>query len=163
MSNLSIYSEEFTTPIGEAINDGKELVVWHQISRAGGQQEWFLISRIEGLTEILKQSQVASAFTVFEWIPVPLSPNADLNWLGETRNVLANETCNRMLLLKPISPNPSTTIRLIWISEPDDLTNWFENNVGAEVQVGRIQSVSNGELIRGYMPDVKGIPQPGIY
>ena len=66
MNNISVQSEEFIAPVDEALSNGRELVVWHQIPRSGGQQEWYLINQIEGLLEILRQGQTGSAFTIDE-------------------------------------------------------------------------------------------------
>jgi hypothetical protein len=71
MTKLSIHSASFLNPVHLALQEGKSLVVWHQIPWSGGAQEWYLIRHSAALIAVLDHGRVASAFTIDEWFELP--------------------------------------------------------------------------------------------
>jgi hypothetical protein len=70
-----------------------------------------------------------------------------------------------MLLLAPQANKDDQTIpiALSWVGDATDLREWFDAHVGEAMMIGRIPSVWDGEIVRGYGPDANGIPQSGAY
>jgi hypothetical protein len=163
MTKISIRSDEFFQPISEAFEHGKKVIVWHQIPWSGGMQEWFLIHSISTLDTILSKGRIASAFTAYEWIEVHTSQIVNEIWIEQISLTLQEETRNLMLLIEPVVPNEIEPIQLTWVGEVDDIKKYYEQHIGEKATVGRIPSVTDGELIRGYYPDNDGVPQSGPY
>ena len=157
MEKISVKNSEFRNKIIQSLKEGKQLVIWHQIPWSGGSQEWFLIQQEEELNRVLAKGRIASAFTVYEWIEIPLPSMVDQIWFTQTKVALSQEKDNAMILLSVQSPSN----KLVWIGEDEDLENWFEGHKGMEVDAGRIPNLWYGEIIRGYYPDEQGIPQSG--
>jgi hypothetical protein len=163
MTKLSIRSKEFVGSITEAVDQGKKLVIWHQIPWSGGQQEWFLIENIEALTPILDRGRVASAFTAYEWIELFPLQIVHEEWRAQVSEALAREIPNEMLLIQQADPMEQTPSPLAFIGEEVDLEEYCQQYAGFAVKVGRIPNLWAGEIIRGYFPDANGIPQSGPY
>jgi|GEM_PF-5019007 len=163
MTKLSIRSKEFVNPIVEALDQGKKLVIWHQIPWSGGNQEWFLIENIEALTPILNRGRVASAFTVYEWIELSLPRVINEEWLAQVSEALAHETPNDMLLIQQAKSESQALTKLAWISEFEDIEEYYQQYMGFKVAVGRIPNLWTGEIVTGYFPDANGVPQSGPY
>ena len=163
MTKLSIRSKEFVSPIAEALDQGKKLVIWHQIPWSGGNQEWFLIESIEALTPVLNRGRLASAFTAYEWIALPLSRIVNEEWLAQVSEALAHERPNQILLIQEAELESQAPAKLAWIGEAEDVKEYHQRHLGFKVTVGRIPNLSTGEIVRGYFPDANGVPQSGPY
>ena len=163
MKMISVQSNEFRQPIENAILDKKQVVVWHQIPASGGMQEWFLIDDLAVLDKVISKGRIASAFTAYEWIQVLSLQNISQAWVKETLAVLERESQNLMLLIKSDSQNQFEPIQLTWIGVADDVREYYEKHANSKVVVGRIPSVSSGEIVRGYFPDENGIPKSAPY
>jgi hypothetical protein len=163
MAKLSIRSKEFVSPIAAALDQGKKLVIWHQIPWSGGAQEWFLIESIEALTPILNRGRVASAFTAYEWIELSLSRTINEEWSEQVLEALAHETPNEMLLIQETELEGQAPTELVWIGEAGDVKEYHQQHLSLKVAVGRIPNVWTGEIVRGYFPDANGVPQSGPY
>jgi hypothetical protein len=163
MTLISIWNPEFIQPISDVLNRGKKIVIFHQIPWSGGNQEWYLVCRVDELDAILRRGKVASAFTAYEWIDINISPTVDWEWIRQITEVLAQETNNRMLLIPDVVPDDKSLIRLVWIGEAEDIREYYEHHAGSSVIVGRIPPLWKGEIVRGYYPDANGIPQSGAY
>jgi hypothetical protein len=68
-----------------------------------------------------------------------------------------------MLLIKPVSQGEIEPIRLTWAGESDDIQSFYEKYSDSNIVIGRIPSVSFGEVIRGYFPDENGNPKSAPY
>ena len=160
---ISVQNSEFRQPIEKAIANGMEVVIWHQIPSSGGLQEWFLISSLEGLDKVISKGSVASAFTAYEWIEVLPSQKMNQAWLKQALEMLEQESQNLMLLIKSVLQEGIEPIQLTWVGELDDIQSYYEKHGDSNVVVGRIPSVSFGEIIRGYYPDENGNPKSAPY
>jgi hypothetical protein len=163
VKKISIHSDEFCQPIVDAIARGKNVVLWHQLPRAGGLQEWFLIRSIDVLDGILDRGHVASAFTAYEWLDVPAPRIVDQAWFDQVAVALRLETRNRMLLIGLAEAVDVGLVRLTWIGDAEDLHEYLEKHGSMEVIVGRVPPIIDGEIIRGYAPDENGLPQSAPY
>ena len=160
---IAVQSSEFRQPIENAIANGIKIVIWHQAPSSGGLQEWFLVSSPGGLDKVISKGHVASAFTAYEWIEVLPSQKINQVWLKQTLAMLEQESQNLMLLIKSASQEGIEPIQLTWIGESDDIQDYYEKHGGSKVVVGRIPSLSFGEIIRGYYPDENGNPKSAPY
>ena len=163
MKMISVQDREFRQPIENAIANGMKIVIWHQVPSSGGFQEWFLIHSLEGLDKVIRKGQVASAFTAYEWVEVLPSQKINQAWIKQTLAVLKQESQNLMLLIKSVSQENIEPMQLTWIGESDDIHGYYEKHGDSNVVVGRIPSVSFGEIVRGYFPDENGNPQSAPY
>ena len=162
MTIISFYSSVFSEPIKKALNEGKELVVWHQFSAMGGLQEWLFLSGSDNLDEIIKRGKPLSAFTIYEWNKVPAENIVNEKWLLSINNAYSRETTNHMLLIRP-SETDKNYSKLFWAGEIEDIKEFYDVYVGKNVEVGRIPSIFTGEIVRGYFPDENGNIKTGIY
>ena len=160
---ISVQSNDFSQPIENAIFDKKQVVIWHQLPASGGMQEWYLIDNLATLDKVISKGRVASAFTAYEWVEVLPLQNISQAWVKETLAALERESQNLMLLIKSVSQNQPETIQLTWIGESDDVLEYYEKHSNSKVVVGRIPSVSLGEIVRGYFPDENGNPKSAPY
>ena len=163
MKMISVQSNEFRQPIENAILDKKQVVIWHQLPASGGMQEWFLIDNPAALDKVIGKGRIASAFTAYEWLEVLPLQNINQVWVKEILTALEQESQNIMLLIKSVSQNQSEPIQLTWIGESDDIHEYYEKHINSKVVVGRIPSVSFGEIVRGYFPDENGNPKSAPY
>jgi len=160
---ISVQSNDFRRPIENAIFDKKQVVIWHQLPASGGMQEWYLIDNLAALDKVINKGRIASAFTAYEWIEVLPLQNINQAWVKETLAALERESHNLMLLIKSVLQNQSEPIQLTWIGESDDVLEYHEKHSNSKVEVGRIPSVSFGEIVRGYFPDENGNPKSAPY
>ncbi len=163
MKMISVQSNDFRQPIENAIFDKKQVVIWHQLPASGGMQEWYWIDNLAALDKVISKGRIASAFTAYEWIEVLPLQNINQAWVKETLAALEREVHNLMLLIKSVSQNQSEPIQLTWLGESDDVLEYHEKHSNSKVEVGRIPSVSFGEIVRGYFPDENGNPKSAPY
>jgi hypothetical protein len=164
MEKLSIWSTAFQDPITTALQHDKSLVVWHQKPWCGGEQAWHLIQSIEALWPILENGQVASAFTVYEWQEQPLKDATHLGLDHQVCAYLKQEISNQMVLLYAEAlNNMRVPVELTYLDDASDVQEWFIQHPITRIRLGKIPSIWNGELVRGYYPDTQGIPRAGAY
>ena len=163
MKMISVQSSEFRQPIEDAIANKKQVVVWHQVPASGGLQEWFLINNLSGLDVVISKGKVASAFTAYEWIEVLPLQKVNQSWCNQALAALAHELQNLMLLIQPVVKESIAPVQLTWVGAANDIQGYFEKHDGSTAVVGRISSVSFGEITRGYYPDENGIHKSAPY
>jgi hypothetical protein len=163
MKIISIETDEFRQPIVNAIASGIKVVIWHQIPASGGFQEWFLIQDLETFNKIIRRGHIGSAFTAYEWIEVKALRLVDQAWLEYMSIALEQEQHNLMLLISPVAQENNELIQLTWVGELEDIQGYYEEHAGSKVIVGRIPSISFGEIVRGYFQDEDGEPKSGPY
>jgi len=104
-------------------------------------------------------------FTLYEWFELPDCIQACQEALERAIGYLAQEPHNQMLLLSAQVNTDDQTIpiALSWVGDMTDLREWFDAHAGEAMMIGRIPSVWEGEIVRGYAPDANGIVQSGAY
>jgi hypothetical protein len=163
MKMISVQSNDFRQPIENAIFGKKQVVIWHQLPASGGMQEWFLIDNLAALDKVISKGRVASAFTAYVWHEVLPLQGINQAWVTKALTALENESQNLMLLIKSDLQNHFEPIQLTWVGDSDDVYNYYEKHSDSKVVVGRIPSMSFGELVRGYFPDENGNPKSAPY
>ncbi len=163
VQRISIYSSDFRNPVVKALEQGHQLAIWHQIPWSGGDHEWFHLHQLNGLDKILNRGRVASAFTVYEWLDVPLPLLVDQEWLSQATRVMEKDEPNHLLLLYSTQQENEPSVELVEFAFLDDLQEWAKAHVGSQVRVGRVPNLWTGEIVRGYYPDANGVPVSGPY